>query len=88
MDNYINTRLLMLLLFILIIASSCAQQKSGNTTFPPYYSAEPIILKMEKDLDEISGLSFDSFDYSAVYGISDDKGTLYKSIIKQWQNRN
>lgn len=78
MDNYINTRLLMLLLFILIIASSCAQQKSGNTTFPPYYSAEPIILKMEKDLDEISGLSFDSFDYSAVYGISDDKGTLYK----------
>jgi len=76
-----NTGLLMLLLSMLAIASSCAQKKSAKTTFPPHYSAEPIILKMEKDLEEISGLSFDPSDYSAVYAISDDKGSLYKVLL-------
>jgi uncharacterized protein YjiK len=71
------SRVLLHLLFLLTVASSCAQKKS-NITIAPHYSAKPIVLSINKELDEISGLSFDGSDYSAVYAISDDKGSLYK----------
>src|SRR5215204_2635358 len=78
---HMNTRLLSFLLSVLTTVSSCAHNKSSNTIFSPHYSCDPIVLTMEKGLDEISGLSFDPSDYSAVYVISDDKGTLYKVSV-------
>ncbi len=72
-----NTRLLLLLLFVLTIVSFCAQKKSGTSAFSSHYPAEPTIFQMEKDLEEISCISYQPSD-NTVYAISDDKGSLYK----------
>lgn len=75
-----NTKLSVAVLFLLMIAFACTQKKKGNTTFPPRYSTEPIVLDLEKGMEEISGLHFNSGDNS-LYAICDDKGTLYKLSV-------
>src|SRR5215210_2233667 len=72
-----NIRLLMVSLFLITIAFSCAQKNSGSITFSPHYPDSPTVLKLKSQLEEISGLSYNTSDNS-VYAISDDKGSLYK----------
>jgi uncharacterized protein YjiK len=67
-----------LCMFILVF--SCAQEKKGNTTFPPHYTSEPSVVKLEKGLDEISGLSFDA-NPKSVYAICDDKASLFELSV-------
>jgi uncharacterized protein YjiK len=71
--------LLYFVILTLVINTSCAQ-KNGYTTFSSHYPEQPKIIKMEKELEEISGISYNPLD-STVYAISDDKGSLYKVSI-------
>ncbi len=64
---------------------SCAQEEAIKNE---YNLKEPIIMELEKDLDEISGITFLNGE---LYAISDDKGSIFQldpgtgKITNSWE---
>lgn len=59
-----------------ILVSSCKAQQTFSS--PAGYNLNaPEVIRLEKEMNEISGISYDASD-NMVYAICDDKGSLYK----------
>jgi uncharacterized protein YjiK len=67
--------------FFILLSASCQSTKEKNFSSPPGYDLQtPVTLKLNSELDEISGITFYKKD-STVFGIEDEDGIFFKIDI-------
>jgi hypothetical protein len=85
----------MVVVFVLIFVFSCGNKKKAASypQIPGYEMADPVVIHLKGDLDEISGISYYAKDTS-IFAINDERGILYKIYlrkkieIKKWKFSN
>jgi len=65
------------LLIILFVPPGCHAQGKKTASPKDYDLTRPEVIKLPKDVDQISGIAYDGKD-NAVFAIDDDHGNLYK----------
>ena len=90
MKNNYSSKFSLLLFVVLIILSGCQAQSKKMLSPQGYDLNAPEIIKLPKEVDQISGLAYYEKDNS-VFAIDDDHGNLYKISlqkdpkIEQWE---